>query len=85
MEYSYATFSKSLMKINIYISFLGVSCGDPGWPLNANRRATGFKYQDTVTYTCFSGYTNVSGSNVRTCQDDKSWSGTILVCDSELF
>ncbi|XP_063413316.1 CUB and sushi domain-containing protein 3-like [Mytilus trossulus] len=41
---------------------------------------TGNQYQDTVTYTCNTGYELTSGNLVRTCMENKNWSGNQPVC-----
>ena len=37
-------------------------------------------YEDTCSFKCITGYRLVSGSATRTCQSDKSWSGTEAKC-----
>ena len=36
-------------------------------------------YNDICTFTCNAGY-ELSGSFIRTCQSDGSWSGTDTLC-----
>ena len=36
-------------------------------------------FEDTCAFTCNSGY-EVSGSSMRTCQSDGSWSGMTTTC-----
>ena len=45
------------------------SLGDDGVP----------SYEDTCSFTCNTGY-ELTGSNTRTCQSDRSWSGSDDVC-----
>ena len=37
---------------------------------------------DTCTYTCNTGY-ELTGSSTRTCQSNRSWSGSNTVCRCE--
>lgn len=37
-------------------------------------------YKEVVTYTCNVGYERTAGALQRTCQDDKTWSGTSPGC-----
>ena len=48
-----------------------VSCslGDDGVP----------SYEDTCSFTCNTGY-ELTGSDTRTCQSDRSWSGSNAMC-----
>ena len=48
-----------------------ISCspGDDGVP----------SYEDTCSFTCNTGY-NLTGSDTRTCQSDRSWSGIEANC-----
>jgi len=36
-------------------------------------------YEDTCNFTCNTGY-ELTGSDIRTCQSDGSWSGTETMC-----
>ena len=36
-------------------------------------------YEDTCSFTCNTGY-EVTGSDIRTCQSDGSWSGSDTTC-----
>ena len=36
-------------------------------------------YEDICSFTCNTGY-ELTGSDTRTCQSDRSWSGTDIVC-----
>ncbi|VDI06469.1 Hypothetical predicted protein [Mytilus galloprovincialis] len=42
---------------------------------------TGTNYQDTTTYACITGYELTSGSLTRQCLEDKTWSGSLPVCE----
>ncbi|XP_071123961.1 sushi, von Willebrand factor type A, EGF and pentraxin domain-containing protein 1-like [Mytilus edulis] len=39
-----------------------------------------YNYLDKITYTCNIGYEVQSGNRERSCQDDKTWSGSPPVC-----
>ena len=36
-------------------------------------------YEDTCSYTCNTGY-KLTGSDTRTCQSNRTWSGTYAMC-----
>ena len=36
-------------------------------------------YEDTCSFTCDTGY-ELTGSDIRTCQSDGSWSGSDAIC-----
>ena len=36
-------------------------------------------YEDTCSFTCNTGY-ELTGSNIKTCQSDGSWSGIQTIC-----
>ena len=38
-----------------------------------------YSYEDTCSFTCNTGY-ELTGSNIRTCRSDGSWSGSDVVC-----
>ena len=48
---------------------INCSMGDDGVP----------SYEDTCSFTCNTGY-ELTGSNTRTCQSDRSWSDSDDVC-----
>ncbi|XP_070558431.1 sushi, von Willebrand factor type A, EGF and pentraxin domain-containing protein 1-like [Ptychodera flava] len=51
---------------------LQVDCGDPGNIANADRDGEDFTYDQTVTYTCHTGYHSV-GNSIVTCQENALW------------
>ncbi|XP_063431747.1 uncharacterized protein LOC134714436 [Mytilus trossulus] len=61
----------------------GVTCLKPIDHRNANLAPLKNRYnhQEDVTFSCKTGYYNVSGSSGRQCQEDKSWSGESYLCD----
>ena len=50
---------------------INCSLGDDGVP----------SYEDTCSYTCNTGY-ELTGSDTRTCQNDGSWSGSDVACQT---
>ena len=48
---------------------INCSLGDDGVPSN----------EDTCSFSCNTGY-ELTGSKTRTCQNDKSWSGSTALC-----
>ena len=63
------------------LSVAGVRCGDVETGTGAIvTDQTGDSYEDTVTIHCRHGYHRVTGSQLRTCNGDGTWSGTTLVC-----
>ena len=51
---------------------------------NGAVKMTGRRYYDTVTVTCEDGY-QYTGSTVRVCQGDGSWSGRVGVCQGNFI
>ena len=49
---------------------INCSLGDDGTP----------SYEDTCSFTCNTGYDELTGSSERTCQSDGSWSGSPVSC-----
>ena len=39
-----------------------------------------YLYEDTCSFTCNTGY-ELTGSDIRTCQSDGSWSGSESTCE----
>ena len=56
-----------------------MSCGTLDGPDNGASSCTGSVYEDTCSFTCDDGY-ELTGSDTRTCQSDRSWSGDKAVC-----
>ncbi len=69
------------------ISFLytvAVDCGDLTDPTDgAVNTSSGTTFNMNATYSCNTGY-NLNGTNTRTCQADRMWSGNEPSCDSTL-
>jgi len=64
-----------------------ISCGNTPVVQNVNSSATtstGIRYEDTVTYTCITGYEITSGSGTISCQSNRSWS-TLPTCESKVL
>ena len=57
-------------------------CEDPGDVANATKYG-GFRYGDSVTYTCYPRFYISSGDRVLQCTDSKQWLGTKPVCSSK--
>jgi len=57
-----------------------VSCGTSPVVSHSSNVNTGTNYDDTITYTCLSGYNQTFGNLDRTCQADKNWTGSPPVC-----
>ena len=66
-----------------FIDFTGRSCGTTASVLNSAHQGTGTSYQDTVQYTCNTGYSHFSGDLVRTCTAAGLWSGSAPFCRSK--
>ena len=62
----------------------GITCGDPGDGLNADKYG-GYFYEDWVTYQCHTGYEMTSGDPVLHCRVTGSWSGVRPNCTSKLL
>ncbi|CAB4025741.1 mannan-binding lectin serine protease 1-like, partial [Paramuricea clavata] len=56
-------------------------CPKPDIPENGRILGSKFFIGSTVQFSCNSGFT-LYGSRKRTCQDDKTWNGTVAVCDN---
>ncbi|XP_031558404.1 CUB and sushi domain-containing protein 1-like [Actinia tenebrosa] len=57
----------------------GLSCGPAPTIRNADLTSSGTAFNDTVVYTCQSGYT-INGDNVRRCTAKGTWSGVGPTC-----
>ena len=55
-------------------------CSRPVIPENGRMFGSKFFIGSTVEFFCNSGFL-LYGSRKRTCQDDKTWNGTVTVCD----
>ena len=83
------TCDSTLNYIALYfmISFLytvAVDCGDLTDPTDgAVNTSSGTTFNMNATYSCNTGY-NLNGTNTRTCQADRMWSGNEPACDSTL-
>ena len=70
--------------VRILIFHIDIQCDDLSTPTNGNVTCSsgrvGVGYEgDTCSFTCNTGY-ELTGSDTRTCQSDRSWSGTDTVC-----
>jgi len=55
------------------------SCGNPGVPANGKKHSSTYQYGDSIKFECNVGYT-LSGSAIRTCQNNGLWTGTQPTC-----
>ena len=58
-----------------------VDCGVTTLPLG-QVSVTSTTFGSVATYSCATGY-DLSGPDTRVCQDDGTWSGIELTCESE--
>ena len=56
-----------------------MSCQQLTAPDNGMIDCTGNVFEDTCTFSCDDNY-ELSGSETRTCQSDRTWSGTEAMC-----
>ena len=60
-----------------------VDCGTLGNPANGMVSVSTTTYNSVATYSCNPGYA-LTGDDMRTCLDTKSWSGSEPTCIGEL-
>jgi len=65
-------------KYNCLLQF-SVSCPPLSAPDNGMIDCTGNVFEDTCTFSCDDNY-DLVGSETRTCQSDRTWSGTEATC-----
>ena len=63
----------SIDKFTCISSSSGVYCGAPPQVLNSHRSVSGHYFNDTVIYTCHTGFI-LRGKGTITCQSDSHWS-----------
>ena len=63
---------------------LAVNCGSPLIPTNGGIIAPSTTFGSVMTHTCDSGFV-LCGENNRTCQSNRSWSGSTPNCTSKAF
>ena len=66
--------------ILLYNVDLDISCGDPGYGINADREGNSFSFTDNLVYSCKKGHTASVKSFTITCEYDGSWSDLPLTC-----
>ena len=62
------------------IIFLEKRCPKPTIPQHGRIFGNNFFIGSTVEFFCNSGF-NLYGSRKRTCQEDKTWNGSVAICD----
>ena len=63
--------------------YIAVDCGFLSDPENGIVDASNTTFMNTATYTCNTGY-NLTGDTTRTCQANRTWSGT-AACTRKLI
>eukprot|EP00117_Sycon_ciliatum_P009948 scpid42064/ scgid2596/ CUB and sushi domain-containing protein 3; CUB and sushi multiple domains protein 3 len=58
-----------------------ITCVDPGTPMNGSRMLEGLAYNNTVTFSCGTGF-NLTGVAVRRCSDTGKWSSAQPTCQA---
>ncbi|XP_065195313.1 sushi, von Willebrand factor type A, EGF and pentraxin domain-containing protein 1-like [Sycon ciliatum] len=58
-----------------------ITCVDPGTPMNGSRMLEGLAYNNTVTFSCGTGF-NLTGAAVRRCSDTGKWSSAQPTCQA---
>ena len=61
-----------------------VDCGSLFAPENGTLTINGTTFASTANYSCNEGY-NITGDEMRTCQENGSWIGQDPACQSECF
>ena len=75
-----ARFFMKKRKRHKFWSHLGKRCQRPDIPQNGRIFGNKFYIGSTVEFFCNSGFT-LYGSRKRTCLSDKTWNGTVAICD----
>ena len=67
----------------LFCFFLAIDCGVPeGIGNGLVDFSLGTRYNSNSVYSCLLGY-RLTGDSVRSCQDNRTWSGDVPVCESE--
>ena len=71
----------SVKFVSLIFIFCIVQCPELTDPMNGiiSCSSPSFSYEDTCSFTCNTGY-ELTGSDTRTCQSDRSWSGSDAMC-----
>ena len=74
------------LQFNAQLCNLSVSCGALDDPDNGAMTCsgTGSVYGDTCSFTCDDGFA-LAGSATRTCQSDRTWNGSVALCEQGNF
>ena len=72
------------MRVSLHKHLPVADCGSLVAPENGTLTIDSTTFESTVNYSCDEGY-NIAGDEMRTCQENGSWSGQKPVCQSECF
>ena len=64
--------------------FLEVDCGQLPTPMNGTKTGNVTIYASVMMFSCNFGH-NLTGSSVRTCQQNGTWSGIEPICNGQTF
>ena len=64
--------------------FLGITCGDPGVPLNGSVSSNGSFVNDVANFTCDFGF-ELEGDTQRVCEENGMWSNMVPNCTRKLL
>ena len=83
-------FFVSCLFYNYYYNVIDIRCYNLSEPTNGEITScssgrVGVGYEgDTCSFTCNTGY-ELTGSDTRTCQSDRSWNGSDIKCSRSMF
>ena len=78
--YVYALFYKSGYFTTVKTKCTHLSVPANGRIVSCSSGTTGMGFVgDTCSFTCDTGY-ELTGSDIRTCQNNRSWSGSDVIC-----
>ena len=63
---------------------LGISCGDPGVPMNGSVSSNGTFVTSIAEFTCDFGF-ELIGNSQRVCHPDGTWSNMVPECRRKLL
>ena len=73
--------------LSYFISFTEILCNEAKANLNILKAGCGDPYTVGIecVYLCMPGHVRIRGSTRRQCQQDATWSGTTLQCESKSY